>query len=212
MTDDPSGIEDAAAVARDTKSLEELRQVADGCVACDLHQRATQVVFGEGNVSARIMILGEQPGDQEDREGHPFVGPAGSVLDSAMAEAGISHGSVYITNIVKHFRWKPGAKKRLHQKPATRHVRACRPWLEAEIDHVGPEVIVALGASASQTLLGVDVRVTRDHGQIFEWEGVKVIPTVHPSAVLRAPESGERRRLRRLLVSDLRTALEESAD
>jgi DNA polymerase len=125
------------------------------------------------------------------------------VLDEAIAEAGLDRGDIYLSNVVKHFRWKPGAKKRLHQKPSTRHIRACRPWLDAELTLVDPDVVVTLGATATQALLGNEAKVTRDHGQVFDWEDRLVVPTIHPSAVLRGPDSEERRRLRRLLVDDL---------
>ena len=171
-------------------SLDEIEEAAEICTACELYKNATQTVFGEGSSSAKIMLLGEQPGDEEDKQGKPFVGPAGALLDKALEEAGIERDEVYITNVVKHFRWKFGAgKKRLHQKPSTRHIQACRPWLEAELALVEPAVIVTLGASASQAILGSDIRVTEDRGEIFEWEGNLVIPTLHPSAALRAPEA-----------------------
>lgn len=184
-------------------SLDQLAVAADGCTACELYARATQAVFGSGGSGARLMLLGEQPGDEEDREGAPFVGPAGRVLDEAIASAGLIRDDVYISNVVKHFRWKPGAKKRLHQKPTTRQIRACRPWLEAELALVEPEVVVTLGASATQAILGSEAKVTRDHGQVFEWEDRLVVPTIHPSAALRAPDSDERRQLRELLTDDL---------
>lgn len=184
-------------------SLDQLAVAADGCTACDLYERATQAVFGTGGTGARLMLLGEQPGDEEDREGAPFVGPAGRMLDEAIAGAGLTRDDIYISNVVKHFRWKPGAKKRLHQKPTTRHIRACRPWLEAELALVDPEVVVTLGASATQSILGGEARVTRDHGQVFVWQDRLVVPTIHPSAALRAPDSDERRRLRELLTDDL---------
>lgn len=191
-------------------SLEEVDEAAETCTACELYKDATQTVFGEGDDSAKIMLLGEQPGDEEDQEGRPFVGPAGRLLDQALEEAGIDKDEVYITNVVKHFRWKLGAggKKRLHQKPATRHINACRPWLEAELDLVDPAVVVTLGASASQAILGRDIRVSEDHGEVFEWEGFRVIPTLHPSAALRAPEAEDRRRIRQQIVDDLRKARE----
>lgn len=207
MSDDP-GQNPAKDLLEEGASLHDLEQAAQACTACELYKDATQVVFGDGGPTAKIMLLGEQPGDEEDKQGEPFVGPAGALLDQALEEAGIDRGDVYITNVVKHFRWKPGGKKRLHQKPATRHVNACRPWLEAELALVEPTIIVTLGASASQAILGNDIRVTRDHGDVFEWEGHRVIPTLHPSAALRAPEPEDRRRILRQLTDDLRTALE----
>lgn len=206
MTEDSRKAGPADELAGPGGSLEELSDAAADCTACELYEDATQVVFGAGEPTAKIMLLGEQPGDEEDKEGEPFVGPAGFILDQLLEEAGIARDMVYITNVVKHFRWKPGAKKRLHQKPATRHVRACRPWLDAELALIEPAVIVTLGASASQAILGKDLRVTVDHGQVFEWEGQLVVPTIHPSAILRAPEREERRRLRGLVIQDLRVA------
>ncbi|MGH8873548.1 MAG: UdgX family uracil-DNA binding protein [Acidimicrobiia bacterium] len=187
-------------------SLDELSEVAEGCTACELHREATQVVFGAGPSSAPMMLVGEQPGNEEDLQGEPFVGPAGAVLDDALAEAGIPATDVYLTNVVKHFRWKPKGKRRLHQTPATRHVRACLPWLEAELALVQPNVIVCLGAVAAQALLGRSFRVTKDHGKTMEWAGYKVVATIHPSAALRAAEPEDRERLRRTLVQDLGNA------
>jgi uracil-DNA glycosylase len=187
-------------------SLQELNDAAEDCTACELFREATQVVFGVGRASAPMMIVGEQPGDAEDLEGEPFVGPAGSVLSEALAAAGIEMEDVYLTNVVKHFRWKPKGKKRLHQTPATRHVRACLPWLEAELTVVEPKVIVCLGAVASQALLGRSFRVTKDHGRVLEWGNYQVVATIHPSAALRATEPAERERLRKVLAEDLRTA------
>jgi len=187
-------------------SLEELRVAAEECTACELYRDATQVVFGSGPASAPMMLVGEQPGDVEDIEGEPFVGPAGSVLDQALADAGVPAKAYYLTNVVKHFRWKPKGSRRLHQSPATRHIRACLPWLEAELAKVDPDVIVCLGAVASQALLGREFRVTKDHGRVLEWGAYPVVATIHPSAVLRAGEPEERDRLRNLLADDLRTA------
>jgi DNA polymerase len=153
------------------------------------------------------MLVGEQPGDVEDQEGEPFVGPAGAVLAEALAEAGIEVEDVYVTNVVKHFRWEPRGKRRIHKTPATRHVRACLPWLQAEMAKVDPVVIVCLGAVASQALLGRSVRVTKERGKAIEWEGRTVIATIHPSAVLRAAEPDERDRLRASLTEDLIAAL-----
>lgn len=188
-------------------SLEDLRAAAESCRACELYREATQVVFGAGAPSAPLMLVGEQPGDVEDVEGEPFVGPAGTVLDEALVAAGISPDEVYVTNAVKHFRWKPRGKRRLHQSPATRHVRACLPWLEAELSQVQPKVIVCMGAIASQALLGKAFRVTKDHGKPMKWGDHRVIATIHPSAVLRAAEPEERDRLRQLFVADLTVAV-----
>jgi DNA polymerase len=187
-------------------SLEELRLAAETCTACELYREATQVVFGSGSARAPMMLVGEQPGDVEDQDGEPFVGPAGKVLTTALAEAGIDMNDVYLTNVVKHFRWKPKGKRRLHQTPATRHVRACLPWLEAELAVVDPDVIVCLGAVASQALLGRSFRVTRERGKAIDRGGRTVVATIHPSAVLRAAEPGERDRLRASLSHDLATA------
>ncbi|MDF2730814.1 MAG: uracil-DNA glycosylase [Acidimicrobiia bacterium] len=187
-------------------SLEELARAAETCMACELYREATQVVFGVGPKSAPMMLIGEQPGDAEDQEGEPFVGPAGSVLAEALEEAGIRAEDVYLTNVVKHFRWKAKGKRRLHQTPATRHVRACLPWLEAELALVGPQVLVCLGAIASQALLGRSFRVTKDRGKKLAWGDHTVVATIHPSAVLRATEPDDRERLRSSLVEDLVTA------
>jgi uracil-DNA glycosylase len=187
-------------------SLEELARAAETCTACELYREATQVVFGAGPKSAPLMLIGEQPGDAEDQEGKPFVGPAGSVLADALTEAGIRSEDVYLTNVIKHFRWKPKGKRRLHQTPATRHVRACIPWLEAELAMVKPEVIVSLGAVASQALLGRSFRVTKDRGKTMTWGDYTVVATIHPSAVLRAVEPADREELRLALVGDLASA------
>lgn len=184
-------------------SLEELARAAEKCTACELYRDATQVVFGAGPKSAPLMLIGEQPGDAEDQEGEPFVGPAGSVLADALAEAGIPSEDVYLTTVVKHFRWKRTGKRRLHQTPATRHVRACLPWLEAELAMVRPEVLVCLGAVASQALLGRSFRVTKDRGKAMTWGDFTVVATLHPSAVLRTVEPEDRQRLRMSLIEDL---------
>ena len=165
----PSETNPAPEMVSEGASLEELARAAETCTACELYREATPVVFGVGPKSAPMMLIGEQPGDAEDQEGEPFVGPAGSVLAQAMEEAGIRSEDVYLTNVVKHFRWKPKGKRRLHQTPATRHVRACLPWLEAELALVGPEVLVCLGAIASQALLGRSFRVTKDRGKELAW-------------------------------------------
>jgi uracil-DNA glycosylase len=179
--------------------LETLRKAAAGCRGCRLWTIGTQTVFGEGPATARVLIVGEQPGDSEDREGRPFVGPAGRLLDSALEAANIDREDVYVTNAVKHFKWEPreGTKRRIHKKPGDREVRACYPWLDAEIAVLHPEVIVALGATAAQAMLGKDFRVTQQRGRPIETDrGATVFATVHPSAVLRAPpdarESAER--------------------
>jgi len=165
-----------------------LRAKAKHCTACPLYKLGTKTVFGEGPVPARIMLIGEQPGDQEDLAGRPFVGPAGHLLDRALTEAGLDRAQLYVTNAVKHFKWKPVGKRRLHEKPNGREILACKSWLEAELDLVHPEMVVALGATAAQALMGRDFRVTVSRGKIFkvDWAG-GFIATVHPSSILRAP-------------------------
>jgi uracil-DNA glycosylase family protein len=159
-----------------------------------LYLRGTQTVFGEGAAHAELMFVGEQPGDEEDRRGEPFVGPAGRLLDRALEEAGIERRRVYVTNAVKHFKWEPRGKRRIHQKPNAREVAACRPWLDAELKVVKPRVIVCLGATAAQALLGRAFRVTQRRGEIFEQEGRTYMATVHPSSILRAPDDDTRHR------------------
>jgi uracil-DNA glycosylase len=186
---------------------------AEGCRACELYEDATQVVFGSGRSNARLMLVGEQPGHYEDLAGEPFVGQAGAVLAAALKEAGISEDEVYVTNVVKHFHFKAGeGKKRLHQTPKTRHIKACLPWFEAEVERVRPAIIVCLGATAAQSLLGRDFRVTRDRGLILEWNEHAVIATMHPAAVLRARDQESRKRLRSDLVEDLKTARRYAKD
>jgi uracil-DNA glycosylase len=190
-----------------TRDLEAMRAAAQRCEGCDLYQNATQAVFGEGSPRARVMLVGEQPGDQEDRQGHPFVGPAGDVLDRALAEAGIRRGDAYVTNAVKHFSWEPRGKRRIHKKPRISELKACRPWLDAEIARVKPRVLVCLGATAVQSVLGGGVQVTRDRGQLIEREGQPpAIVTRHPSSVLRQQEAESRRLAYQELVDDLRLA------
>jgi uracil-DNA glycosylase family protein len=170
-------------------SLAELRRRADACTACDLYRHATQTVFGEGPKNARLMLMGEQPGDQEDKQGEPFVGPAGGVLDRALDAAHIDRGLVYVTNAVKHFKWEPRGKVRLHKKPNASEINACRPWWEAELASVQPKVLGCLGATAAQAVFGARFRVTKQRGEWFTLpNGVWAIATIHPSAVLRADE------------------------
>jgi len=188
-------------------TLPALRQAASGCRGCGLYRDATQTVFGEGPARARLMLVGEQPGDQEDRAGHPFVGPSGRLLDEALEEAGIDRDAVYVTNAVKHFKFvrQELTRRRLHKKPAAGEVRACRPWLEEEIKVVRPALIVALGSTAAQSLLGPGFRVTRERGRVVESPAGPVLATVHPSAILRAP--GEARAAeQRAFVRDLTEA------
>jgi uracil-DNA glycosylase len=184
-----------------------LREAAAGCRACPLWLTGTQTVFGEGRKAARLFLVGEQPGDREDEAGRPFVGPAGRLLDEALAEAGIERDDAYVTNVVKHFKWEPRGKRRIHQKPNASEIAACRPWAEAELAVVSPRVLVCLGATAAQALLGRSVRVTRDRGRPLESTYAPVaFATVHPSSILRAPDDESRRRERELFVDDLRVA------
>jgi uracil-DNA glycosylase len=187
-------------------NLPRLREAAAGCRGCDLWVNATQTVFGEGPSSADVMLVGEQPGDQEDRQGHPFVGPAGRLLDSALMEAGIDRTRVYVTNSVKHFKFIPIERgRRLHKKPSPGEVRACNPWLQEEIRLVKPRVIVALGATAAQALLGKQFRVTQHRGKPIKSDLAEaIVATVHPSAVLRAPDSAAREEARQEFYHDLR--------
>jgi uracil-DNA glycosylase len=188
-----------------------LRRAASECKACDLWKRATQTVFGEGAAKAKIMFVGEQPGDQEDRSGHPFVGPAGKLLDKALAEAGIDRAEVYVTNVVKHFNWTPSerGKRRIHKKPRYSEIQACRPWLDSELRVVRPQVLVCLGATAAQLLLGRAFSVNRQRGQVVESAlAPYVTATVHPSSILRVPDDASRRLQMRAFVRDLKKVAE----
>jgi uracil-DNA glycosylase family protein len=186
-------------------SLTELREAAASCRACDLYKTGTQTVFGEGAEHAELLFVGEQPGDREDKEGKPFVGPAGRVLDEGLEEAGIDRSRVYITNAVKHFKWKPQGKRRLHQKPNAAEINACRPWLDAEIAVVKPHLLVLLGATAAQALLGREFRVSQQRGQLNERPGLPpMMATVHPSSILRAPDDETRELEMRAFVQDLK--------
>ena len=191
-------------------SLVALRRQAADCRACDLWRNATQTVFGEGRASARVMLVGEQPGDREDLEGHPFVGPAGRVLDDALDAAGIDRDAVYVTNAVKHFKWTARGKRRIHDKPNAAEVAACRRWLDAELAAVAPEVLVPLGATAAQALLGRAFKVTRQRGQPLEDTGLArwVVATVHPSSILRQPDSETRHAAEQELAADLAVVAE----
>ena len=187
------------------KSLKAFRDAAADCQACDLWERGTQTVFGEGARGAEVLLVGEQPGNEEDLAGQPFVGPAGRLLDDALLEAGIDRAKTYVTNVVKHFKWEPRGKRRIHKKPNAREVSACRPWLEAEISLLKPKVIVCLGATAAQALLGPQFRVTRQRGQFIESKlAPYIMATVHPSSILRAPDDETRRDERRRFVDDLK--------
>jgi DNA polymerase len=196
--------------------IEGLRKAAAGCRNCPLWENATQTVFGEGNPRARIMFVGEQPGDVEDRQGHPFVGPAGRILDQAMSEAGIDRAKVYVTNAVKHFKWEPRGKRRLHKTPAQREIEACYQWLEGEMEAIRPVVIVALGATAAKVLLGPRFRITRQRGEVQSREGLPdVIATFHPSYLLRLKGRPGEDEAHGQFVEDLRTAaryLQEKSD
>ena len=185
--------------------MKSVREVAAGCKACDLYTRGTQTVFGDGPKKAAVMMVGEQPGDAEDIAGHPFVGPAGRLLDKALAEAGIDRTLVYVTNVGKHFKWEPRGKRRIHAKPNAAEISACRPWLESEIALVKPRVLVCLGATAAQALLGKSFKVSKQRGE-FVASGLAplVTATVHPSSILRAPDDESRRAEMRRFVADLR--------
>jgi DNA polymerase len=202
----------AAEFVPESRSLRTLRRAAAGCRGCPLWQDATQTVFGEGAREARLMLVGEQPGDREDREGEPFVGPAGRILAQALEGAGIDRGEVYLTNAVKHFKWRPQGKRRLHQTPRAGEVAACRPWLEAELEAVQPAALLALGATAAKALYGPSVRVTKDRGRLIESELAPVAAlTIHPSAVLRLREHEERDEALGGLIDDVRHIAGEMA-
>jgi uracil-DNA glycosylase family protein len=185
-------------------SLKQLREDVQGCRNCELYKGTTQAVFGEGAAKAAVMFVGEQPGDREDREGHPFVGPAGRMLDRGLEEAGIDRKLVYVTNVVKHFHFTERGKRRIHQRPRAEHIKACRPWLDAELAAVKPEVLVCLGAVPAQALVGRHVKVTQDRGKPLESELAPVVMvTVHPSSILRARDDAERAEAYRGFLADL---------
>jgi DNA polymerase len=185
-------------------TLDELRSQAARCTACELFQIATRTVFGEGRTDASVMLVGEQPGDREDQTGHPFVGPAGRILDDALDRAEIDRAAVYVTNAVKHFRNEPRGKKRIHRKPGLTHVRACEPWLTAELTVVAPEVVVAMGATAVQALLAPEIKVTADRGRVVgSRAGFPTLVTVHPASILRTRDEGERETQMGAFVADL---------
>jgi uracil-DNA glycosylase len=186
-------------------TLDAVREVAKDCKACDLYKRGTQTVFGEGPRRAEVMLVGEQPGDAEDVAGHPFVGPAGRLLDKALVQAGIDRSLVYVTNVVKHFKWEPRGKRRIHAKPNAAEIGACRPWLETEIALVRPRVLVCLGATAAQALLGKTFRVSTQRGEFVPSSLAPLVTaTVHPSSILRAPDEDARREEMQRFVDDLR--------
>jgi DNA polymerase len=190
--------------------LEDLREEAASCRACDLWKTGTQTVFGAGGENAEVMMVGEQPGDREDIEGRPFVGPAGHVLDQGLERVGIDRDLVYVTNVVKHFKWRPRGKRRIHQKPNAEEIRACRPWLEGELEAVQPRVLVCLGSVAAQALLGRQFRVTRERGRFVDSPlAERVIATVHPSSILRAPDEEARSVAMEEFVADLAVVARE---
>jgi uracil-DNA glycosylase family protein len=195
----------AADLIPEKPTLSSLKEAAADCRACDLWERGTQTVFGEGGRRAKVMFIGEQPGNEEDLQGKPFVGPAGRLLDEALEQAGIDRRQAYVTNVVKHFKWEARGKRRIHKKPNSTEIEACRPWIEAEIAAVKPSAIVCLGATAAQSLLGKDFRVTRQRGEFIESPlAPLVMATVHPSSILRAPDEDTRRREMRRFVDDLK--------
>jgi uracil-DNA glycosylase family protein len=186
-------------------TLEKLREAAAGCRACPLWKTGTQTVFGEGSAHAKVMFVGEVPGNDEDLAGRPFVGPAGKLLDRVLEEVGIVRNEIYVTNAVKHFKWEPSGKRRLHKKPNAREIAACRPWLEAEIQVSQPKVIVCLGATAAQTLLGKDFRVSKQRGELIQSTLAPfVMATVHPSSILRAPDEQARHEARVAFAADMK--------
>jgi uracil-DNA glycosylase len=204
--------EGAALFVPKDRTLPVMREAVQKCHGCDLYRNATQAVFGELETGTEIqqpkvaiMMIGEQPGDREDREGRPFVGPAGKLLDRCLAEAEIDRRKVYVTNTVKHFKWEPRGKLRIHKKPSMREIHACRPWLEAELEAVRPELIVCLGAVAAQSLLGSKFKITQSHGEVQKTEGLPpIIATLHPSAILRARSEEDRDHDTRIFLEDLR--------
>ena len=207
---DPAPGEPVSELLPDRPTLPAVRDIATRCKACDLYKRGTQTVFGEGPRKATVMLVGEQPGDAEDLAGHPFVGPAGKLLDGALEQAGIDRRQVYVTNVVKHFKWEPRGKRRIHAKPNALEITACYPWLEAELTVVKPRVLVCLGATAAQALLGRAFRVSKQRGEIVESTLAPIVTaTVHPSSILRAPDDETRREEMERFVEDLRAVARE---
>ncbi len=195
----------AAPFVPERPTIKKLQIAAAGCTGCPLWKTGTQTVFGDGSPKAKVVFVGEQPGNDEDLAGEPFVGPAGKLLDKCLVEAGIDREEVYVTNAVKHFKWEPSGKRRLHKKPNSREIAACRPWLEAELGVLKPEVVVALGATAAQTLLGKEFRVTQNRGEFISSPLARIVmATVHPSSILRAPDQAKRHEDRALFVDDLK--------
>ena len=196
------------AMPPDSSSLSTVREAAKDCEACHLYKHATQTVFGEGPKKAPIILIGEQPGESEDVAGKPFVGPAGKIMNRALEEAGIDRKEVYVTNAVKHFKWEPRGKRRIHQKPNSREVAACRPWLEAGLRLIKPKLVIALGSTAGQAIFGPSFRVTRERGKLLSSRiAPRVVATVHPSLLLRQPDEESRHREYNHFVADLRVAL-----
>src|SRR3984885_11231342 len=197
-------VEGQGELLQTTRSLAELAEEGNECKNCDLWRNATQTVFGEGPARARVMLVGEQPGNDEDLQGRPFVGPAGQLMDRLLVETGIDRKKVYVTNAVKHFKWEPRGKRRIHKKPSSLEIAACRSWLDREIAALRPDVIVCLGATSPQQLLGRSFRVTVDHGRFIQsLLAPRVLATIHPSAILRAPDEATRHELEKQFVSDL---------
>jgi uracil-DNA glycosylase len=197
--------ETAAPLIPSRPTLAKLKAAAHGCQACPLWKTGTQTVFGSGSRTARIVFVGEQPGNDEDLAGEPFVGPAGKLLDKALAEAGIARSDAYVTNVVKHFKWEPAGKRRIHKKPNAREIAACRPWLDAELDLLKPDVVVCLGATAAQALLGRDFKVTQRRGEVVATSfAPRVVATVHPSSILRAPDEATRHQELARFIEDMK--------
>ena len=205
MTKSKKAQDSAESLIPEQLTLPGLQRAAADCRACDLWENATQTVFGAGKRSAKVLFIGEQPGNDEDLQGKPFVGPAGRLLDQALEEAGIDRGQTYVTNVVKHFKWEPRGKRRIHKKPNSAEIQACKPWLEAEIATVKPKIIVCLGATAAQTLLGKGFRVTQQRGQLITSSLANaIIATVHPSSILRAPDERSRHLEMNRFIDDLK--------
>jgi DNA polymerase len=207
---EPAPGEPVSELLPDRPTLSTVRKTAADCKACDLYKRGTQTVFGEGPRKATVMLVGEQPGDAEDLAGRPFVGPAGKLLDAALEQAEIDRRQVYVTNVVKHFKWEPRGKRRIHAKPNAAEIAACRPWLETEISLVKPHVLICLGATAAQALLGKSFKVSKQRGEIVESTLAPIVTaTVHPSSILRAPDDEARREEMRRFVQDLKKIARE---
>jgi DNA polymerase len=210
MAEKPAPGEPVSELLPDRPTLAAVREIAAGCTACYLYTRGTQTVFGDGPRRAQVMLVGEQPGDAEDLAGHPFVGPAGKLLDTALEQAGIDRRTVYVTNVVKHFKWEPRGKRRIHAKPNAGEIGACRPWLETEIALVKPHVLVCLGATAAQALLGRSFKVSKQRGELVASTLAPVVAaTVHPSSILRAPDDEARHEEMRRFVKDLKKIARE---